>query len=345
MNKNPKKILVVRNDKLGDFMLSYPTFSLLKKALPNTEIHALVQPYTQSMAELCEWIDIVQLDNYKSDGFKSIYQLYLLFKEHKYDAVITLYSETHTGFAAFLAKIPYRLAPATKLVQIFYNHRLRQKRSRSEKPEYIYNRDLAEHFLKDFQINVAEYKKAPFLNFNPQELKLIYKSFLDAYNINEHKKLVFIHPGSGGSANNLTVSQFAELAHALLNKPAWQLVICAGPDEIIQAQHLANLTKSLNPVIYHSKSGLKDFSQHIAIAHLFISGSTGPLHIAGALDVPTAGFYTRRRSATALRWQTLNSDDRRLSFSPPAEAQAEDMHAVDISACAKLISTTFIASQ
>jgi ADP-heptose:LPS heptosyltransferase len=342
MNKKPKKILVIRNDKLGDFMLSYPAFSLLKNALPETEIHALVQPYTQTMAELCEWIDVVQLDQYKKKGFKGIYQLYLLFKEHQYDAVITLYSETHTGLAACIAKIPYRLAPATKIAQVFYNHRLKQKRSRSEQPEYEYNRDLARQYLRDINTSVPEYHQAPFLYFSERCLDETRNSFISSHNIPKTKRLVYIHPGSGGSANNLSISQFAELAHGLSNKSGWQLVICAGPDELQQANHLLNLTKSLHPVIFHSTSGLEKFAQHIAISHLFVSGSTGPLHIAGALNIPTTGFYTRRRSATNLRWQTLNSENNRLAFSPPENAQPEDMQAINISECANIISATFL---
>lgn len=342
MNKKPKKILVVRNDKLGDFMLSYPAFSLLKNALPETEIHALVQPYTQTMAELCEWIDIVQLDQNKQKGFKGVYQLYLLFKEQEYDAVITLYSETHVGLAAYLAQIPYRLAPATKIAQVFYNHRLKQKRSRSEQPEYEYNRDLARQYLLDISLPVPEYQQAPFLHFSESSLNKIRDNFSSFHKIPKTKQLVFIHPGSGGSANNLNISQFAELAHALPKKPEWQLVICAGPDELQQANHLLNLTKSLQPVIYHSTNGLENFAQHIAISNLFISGSTGPLHIAGALNIPTSGFYTRRRSATYLRWQTLNSEHNRLAFSPPDDALAEDMLAINIPDCAEKISDSFL---
>ena len=342
MNKKPKKILVVRNDKLGDFMLSYPTFSLLKNALPETEIHALVQPYTQTMASLCEWIDVVQLDQHINKGLKGAYQLFQLFKKQEYDAVITLYSEPHVGLAANLAKIPYRLAPATKLAQVFYNHRLKQKRSRSEQPEFEYNRDLARHYLQEINTPIPEYQQPPFLSFSKSILKETKNNFISTHQLSTKKRLVFLHPGSGGSANNLSVSQFAELAHAIPNKTIWQLVISAGPDEIQPAQHLLNLTKSLQPIIYHSTSGLEKFAQHIAVANLFISGSTGPLHIAGALNIPTVGFYTRRRSATCLRWQTLNTENNRLAFCPPDNAQPEDMHAINITNCANTISATFL---
>ena len=91
-----------------------------------------------------------------------------------------------------------------------------------------------------------------------------------------------------------------------------------------------------------SRDGLRRFAQHIQFADVFISGSTGPLHIAGALDRPTAAFYTRRRSATSLRWQTLNSEGRRLAFSPPETAAPEDMSAVDIEGAADEISRSYL---
>jgi ADP-heptose:LPS heptosyltransferase len=95
--------------------------------------------------------------------------------------------------------------------------------------------------------------------------------------------------------------------------------------------------------IYHSTAGLEQFARHIAIGSLFISGSTGPLHIAGALDRPTAAFYPRRRSATALRWQTTNSESRRLAFSPPELTPEEDMSNIDIRAAAAEISDKFLS--
>jgi ADP-heptose:LPS heptosyltransferase len=76
----------------------------------------------------------------------------------------------------------------------------------------------------------------------------------------------------------------------------------------------------------------------LAFADLFISGSTGPLHLAAALDRPTAAFYPRRRSSTALRWQTVNDADKRLAFMPPKTAAESDMGSIDIGAVAADIS-------
>ncbi|MCK5667388.1 MAG: hypothetical protein KAI17_28065, partial [Thiotrichaceae bacterium] len=70
-----------------------------------------------------------------------------------------------------------------------------------------------------------------------------------------------------------------------------------------------------------------------AISDLFISGSTGPLHIAGALNIPTVAFYSARRSATALRWQTLNQGNRRLAFMPGKYTKKSTTLNFDINQC------------
>jgi ADP-heptose:LPS heptosyltransferase len=84
--------------------------------------------------------------------------------------------------------------------------------------------------------------------------------------------------------------------------------------------------------------GLAGLSRHLQFADLFISGSTGPLHIAAALDRPTAAFYPRHRSATPLRWQTLNAPDKRLAFVPPPGAAAEQVASIDVKEAARVIS-------
>ena len=337
-----KKILVIRNDKLGDFMLSFPAFGLLKRSLPDSRIFALVPPYTQDMAEACHSIDEVLIDEWQNERPVSNLELLKLFKYHQFDAIISLYSTTRIGFCAFAARIPYRLAPATKLAQLFYNHRLTQRRSRSEKPEHAYNTDLIAHFCQDNQIEIARPSRPPYLQFEPTLIRQLRSRFCSHHNISPDKKLIFVHPGSGGSARNLTNEQYAKLARQLVSTEGHTIVISSGPGEYKNAHLLAALLSDIPNIVYESRDGLRQFAEHIQFADLFIGGSTGPVHIAGALDTPTAAFYPRRRSATALRWQTLNSPERRLAFSPPESAEAEDMTSINLDEVARMINEHFL---
>jgi ADP-heptose:LPS heptosyltransferase len=261
-----------------------------------------------------------------------------LLRDQRYRFLVTLFSTTRVGLAAWLARIPHRVAPATKIAQIFYNHRLLQRRSESLRPEYEYNLELTRFALERIGVSVTIDPRPPYLAFSPKEISKLKKAFISAHNIEGQHRLIFVHPGSGGSARNLSLRQYQELITALCSYQGHRIIISAGPEEMEDARKLSQRLEGINHVIYASKGGLVEFARHIAFADLFISGSTGPLHIAGALNRPTVGFYSRRRSATALRWQTLNQPERRLAFSPSLQAQEEDMASIDITEAARKIS-------
>ncbi len=335
--KTPVKVLVVRNDKLGDFMLSLPVFWLLKQHLPDCELHALVPDYTRDIGAACDAIDKLIVDPGKGAGLRKQGQLLRTLRAEHYDAVITLFSTSRIGLLLWLSGIRYRLAPATKLAQVFYNHRLVQRRSRSEKPEFQYNLDLAEYYLQAQHIPIANRPQPPYLHFEAEQVARLKREFLAEENIDNDPDLIIVHPGSGGSANNLSTEQYARLLRQLPLTPARHIVITAGPNEESTAQSLASQLGKVPHSIYYSRQGLVNFARFLQNAALFISGSTGPLHVAGALDRPTAAFYPRKRSSTALRWQTLSRATHRLGFMPPEQAEAEDMQSIDIDAAANLI--------
>jgi ADP-heptose:LPS heptosyltransferase len=336
--------LIIRNDKLGDFILSLPVFALTKTALPDCKLYALVPQYTRDIAAACPWIDGIILDPGEQSGIQGIKRLLPNIKQQRFDGVITLFSTARIGLAIFLAGIPQRFAPATKLAQVFYNHRLAQRRSKSEKPEYVYNLDLAKFFLRNFNISLPADPTPPFLRFDASEIESFRTAFCNKYELNPDNKIVFIHPGSGGSANNLSPAQYAELADELqaAHSHTITIVITAGPGELQKAQAVAKSVTKASCIVYESTHGLLHFAKQISWADIFIGGSTGPLHIAGALDVPTVGFYARRRSATPLRWQTLNSLERRLAFTPPRNAGESDMISVDVHQAAAEIARKFL---
>lgn len=60
-----EKILVIRNDKLGDFVQAFPAFAMLKASNPKLKLTALVPAYTAPLAEVCPFIDHIIIDSKK----------------------------------------------------------------------------------------------------------------------------------------------------------------------------------------------------------------------------------------------------------------------------------------
>lgn len=336
------KILVIRNDKIGDFMLAWPALSLLKRRYPDAEITALVPGYTAPLAEQCEWIDEVLLDDEKGSSIRDVFSLASRIRKHQFDVSISLFSQTRTSLAVYLAGISRRFGPATKIAQVFLNNRLRQKRSQSEKPEYEYNIDLVEYFIGKNSDSHGSPSTPPYLRFDTDEIAAIKAGYLDSHFISEDHRLIFIHPGTGGSAINLSLEQYAELARTISQQGNIYIVITAGPGELDIAETLSGMISHTEHHVHHSTGSIIDFSKLIDISDVFISGSTGPLHIAGALDRCTVAFYPARRSATALRWQTINSEEKRLHFSPEKFTGQNDMQQIDVSKAAVQIIDRFL---
>jgi len=340
--KPKQKILVIRNDKLGDFMLAWPALALLRKSLPKARIAVLVPSYTAPLAEICSYIDEVIEDPKLKGDLRNGLALAKLLKLKKFDTVVTLFSRFDTGLGVWLAGIPQRYAPASKLAQVFYNHRILQRRSLSEKPEYEYNLDMVRKFLAEQGIGNPKSIKPPYLAFKAKVIAALEKKFRKVHKIPAKKKLVFVHAGHGGSATNLSLGHYASLIHKLASSKKLHFVLTAGPSEDDQAQRLASLLLKEPHTVYISNKGLLDFARHLQFCDVFISGSTGPLHIAGALDCCTAAFYPRRISSTAVRWQTVNTPGRRMAFEPPEGSEESDMQTIDLTLAAAKISEQFL---
>ena len=340
MNKG-KKILMIRNDKIGDFMLAWPAFCLLKQQYPDSEVTALVPDYTAPLAEYCEWIDNVLIDEKQKSVFSDIFKLSKKISRNEFDVSISLFSEARTSLALALAKVKTRIGPATKFAQVFLNKTLKQKRSQSLKPESEYNLDLVEYYFENEGNLPVTLQEPPFLVFDQTEIRALRKSVIEKYSVPEGSKLIILHPGSGGSSVNLSVQQYAELALAIGKSSLVYFIITAGPGEIQQARKLSKHIENTKHHIYESTSGIIEFSKFLNICDIFISGSTGPLHISGALDIRTVAFYSARKSATALRWRTLNSENHRLCFSPAQYTDETDMQKIDMLHSAKIISKSY----
>ncbi|MGH8226269.1 MAG: glycosyltransferase family 9 protein [Gammaproteobacteria bacterium] len=326
----------MRNDRLGDFMLAWPALQMIAQNLPQAELTLLARDYTAPLAHLCRGVAEVICDPAVEGDFANARALARLLRPTRFDAAVALFSRFDTALGLVLARIPLRAAPATKLAQIFYTHRLRQHRSRSEKPEYVYNLELAAHFLGALGVADPVWPQVPYLAFPDDEVFAVKQRLAMRLGFDPSRALVFLHPGHGGSSAMPSPRLFARIGRALEADGA-ELVISAGPADGPAASALARELGDVPHAIYRSDSGLADYARHVAATDLFVSGSTGPLHIAGALDRPTAAFYPRRRSATALRWQAMNGEDRRLAFMPPSGAEENDYDAINFPAAIERI--------
>ena len=197
-----KRILVSRTDKIGDLILSIPSFFMLKKMYPNTELVVIVRKYNVDIVKNLPYIDrIVIIDEYtKTELLEKIAYF-------KADVFIALYNDKYVASLARASKAKLRIGPISKLNSFFsYNKGVLQKRSLSIKNEGEYNLDL-----------IAKLDKKRFEEVYELNTKLILtdenKRVADVYfkeNAIEGKCLV-VNPFIGGSAKNITDGQYVSI--------------------------------------------------------------------------------------------------------------------------------------
>jgi ADP-heptose:LPS heptosyltransferase len=300
-------ILVVRNDKLGDFITALPTLYVLKHHNRANRIIALVAPMNRTLAESCDFIDEVIVDE-----SEDILELAFKIKQANIDASVTLFSNTRVALAQWIARIPIRIAPATKIAQIFYNRRIPQRRSEVKMGEFEYNLQLACALFSELSLDFPK----PLLVF--EGAVEVYKSFCAAYNIT--KPVVAFHPGFGGSSDaNWTLKEYIELVKIAEEDPSIDVVMTFGPDE----ENLYNEAKGYlgksRVVLYRSVGSVVDFATLLSCFKLFISTSTGTYHLASAVGCETFTFFGDSRFASALRWKSIGEESKQHHFMIPLD--------------------------
>ena len=317
-----KRVLLVRHDKIGDFVLTWPAFYLMRTAFPDARIAVFVAPVVASLAEACPYIDDVIIDSRKDQ------EAIADFVERKFDAAIALHSPWRICRIFRKAKIPYTLGPKHKWYQYLYRDRASAKYEFGE-PCWRGNCLIVEHFIRRQAREVPG--MPPRLWDNASE-RVRWRSF---YGQQGDEKLIFVHAGTGGSSGTLSSDGFVHLlttVHATTQVLFKVILTWSGEEQPLAADIQRRLSKNgVRAELAQPLEDLADFARSLVAADMFVAGSTGPIHLAGLHDVPTVGFYAGRRSRPDLKWATMTHEDKRLSFTPPiGRRTGRDMSLVDL---------------
>ena len=282
------KILVTRHDKIGDFVTMLPVCKVLKEQTDH-KIYMLVSKVNVPLAKELDFIDgVIEYSSNKKELIKQI-------KSHNFDVSISGFIDSDLGYILWRSKIKKRIAPATKLAQIFFNKRLKQRRSQVKKREFEYNLELLK--LLDGSLD---------LNFSKPLYPLNYK----------REDFIIFHPGFGGSSDgNLSLDEYLYLAKKA--SKFTKVVFTFGPDdtkskEYIRGSGVENLP---NPIeIRDNFKDIVELTKFIAKSKLFVSTSTGPMHLAALTNTPTVSFFGNILFASAKRWGSISDESLQSNF-------------------------------
>ncbi|MBS1515411.1 MAG: glycosyltransferase family 9 protein [Bacteroidetes bacterium] len=298
-NESIKKIIVSRTDNLGDVILTLPLITQINKNFPNAEVTFLVKKYVYDLIKDYPGInDFAFIDDLNSSA-----SLRKFFRAGSFDLMFNVYPRFEIALAAFLAGVKIRAGTGYRWYSYLFNKRNHEHRKTAEKHEAEYNLNLLNTVVRDKKFPVE-------FNFHVtgNEIKNLSEKLKDKLDLNSD--FIIVHVPSKGSAATLPCETFAEYINRFNSEFKDVKVIFTGVDgEEDNINSVINkIEDKTNIVNLCALLSLSELKVLIKKSQLFISNSTGPIHIAGALNKNIIGFYPRHLPASKTRWKPLSSN-------------------------------------
>lgn len=287
-------ILLVRPDGIGDEILCLPVASALRLLAPGAKISFLSSDYAAPVLEHHPDVDEVRTVT----GRERFEDLVALFRRGV-DAAIFLKPFRRLMLAAFVARVPNRVATGYRWYSVLANKRVYEHRSNFSKHESEYNLGL----LRGLDLAPGP-ARPPFLVLTEEE-----RQWAQGRTSGLPARRVLVHPG-GLSSRRWRVEHYRTLVHRLISEGLG--VILTG--SAAEGEYFRDAAAKTDPKDQMLSSEILDlmgaltvrqFMAVIGTSHTVVSGSTGPAHMAAALGVPTVSLFDPRRNQLPVRWQPL----------------------------------------
>lgn len=290
------KVLVTRTDRLGDLVLSLPVLAYIKAAHPQWEVQVMVAPtsvplveHDPNLAGVWTWTGVE--DDATTDRLESE------LRAADFNAVLMLQYRKSLATLLRRAGIGRRYGPLSKWSSwLQLNRGTWQSRSRGRRHEMDYSLLLAGKLAGGSPLDAAP---APRLHLSDSQ-KELGRTFRTQW-ADDAQTVVFVHPGSGGSALDWDPQRFAGVANALAGLPDWRVFVTGSGADILAVDSVRPyLDDGIEVLLDRYK--LREFLGVLSGGDLMIAPSTGPLHMAAALGLATVGVYPPVATMSPDRW-------------------------------------------
>lgn len=295
-----KKILIIRNDGIGDVLNSTPAISALRDAYQDAHISVVVRPPGAEVLILNPHIDQILIYDRDSlhRSLKSRWRFFRQLRDESYDMVVVLRNSSQSNFMAYVSGARYRVGRRSerKRFSSTLTHAVTSRDPKGTKHEIDRNMDIV-HL-----VGVVDGSRDLVLRLSEEEQVWAQDFILKAAQPRA-PLLVGIHPGGSSFDKLWPAENFAGVADRLIQDFDAKIMIFSGHGE-------DDLVRSIQESMTHSPilaAGLqlRQFAALVAECSLFLCNDSGPMHIAAALKVPTVAIFG---PTDHVRWKPRNEN-------------------------------------
>jgi len=283
------RFLVVRTDRIGDVLLSTLVLEALRLKYPEAHIAMLVSKGSKEVVDGNPFLNEVLVD----EGEKAS-KLAKRLKAKRFDTAVVLHPTPRLAWALSRAKILIRVGTGYRGYSFLFTKRVYEHRKTAERHELEYNLSLAEALGAKLE------NPEPKIYLSSQDRDWAKKRLAQA-GVREGEKLVGIHPGSGGTARDWKPERFGELGERIQRELGAKVVVTGVKGERMLAEAVAS-KMSQSPVIIIGETSLKQLTAILEKESVFVSNSTGPMHLAAAVGTRVVAMFPPIRACSPRRW-------------------------------------------
>jgi heptosyltransferase-2 len=274
-----KNILVVRNDRFGEFLLNIPALRALKETFSDARLIAVVNSSVKELAERVTFIDETIEWNQGKHPLSEKVRFINLLKKKKIDIAVMLNPAKDFNIFTYLSGIPVR-AGYNRKWGFLLTHKIKDRKYLGEKHEIEYNLELAS------LVGAKTQDQTLSISIDDSTIDGLLK---DA-GIENNDNLVALHPWTSDPIKQWPLQNFSELAKRLVREQDMRVIIIGGKDELTKGREFLR-TLDGDLINLTGRTTLRQSAAVLKKCKLLISGDSGPVHLACAVGTKVLAIF------------------------------------------------------
>ena len=289
---NIRNILLVRNDRFGEFLLNIPALRAIRETFPQAKITIAVDPYVRELAECLPYIDEVVQWSMLRHSLTERFGFIKTLRSKAIDMAIMLNPTKEFNIFTYILGVPVRVGYDRKW-GFLLTHKIKDIKYLGRKHEVEYNLELVG------LIGAGTPDKSLSLSLEAGNAA---DDLLSGSDIKDDNILIALHPWTSDPIKEWPLNNFYELTLRLIGELKARIVVVGGKEELVTARELfKGFDQRLIDVT--GKTTLKELAALLKKCRVLISPDSGPVHLSCAVGTPVIVIFRNDIPAKcAKRW-------------------------------------------
>ncbi|EGO62151.1 glycosyltransferase family 9 protein [Acetonema longum] len=285
-----KNILIIRLSAIGDVLHCTPLTRALRQEYPEAKISWIVSPKSQDILQGNPFLDEIVVwdkDEWKKlarNSLKAAYQslrtLQRTLLAEQYDLAVDVHSQFLPGFITWKsAPVRVGFSNAKEMAPLFYNRMTPR----------IGDLPMPQQYLGVLTaLGISGKNPAMIMPVAPENCQNAGRIW-ETYHIRPDDTVIVLNSSTTWQTKCWPPEHFARLGN-LLRQQGAKILLTGAKSDIPLIDKIKDSIKG-EVISLAGETSLKDLAAVAQKCDLFVSGDTGPLHIAAAVGAPTLSLY------------------------------------------------------